>query len=224
MRGLLNRSRSNSKFAGKEKGHMPESEVTQQALEEYKLLRSEIHNYDHQIIQALAIVLGATGVIFAQGFAHSSPWIFVLPMPVLAGVYFYLVDKRFGMCLIGSYLVAHVEPRLPGAQWETRVRHFRDWSRRRETKLVPGKNPLVMEYLLFNTLMLGSAVLCTCFAKPVYWGLLPVAAAVCFLVTSTLAYRQLMGEGHSGDSYVDAWHMCCREEEISEQGNQAEGQ
>ena len=56
---------------------MGEREVTQQALEEYKLLRGEIHNYDSQIIQALAIVLGATGVIFAQGFAHSNPWVFV---------------------------------------------------------------------------------------------------------------------------------------------------
>jgi len=203
---------------------MPDSEVTQQALEEYKLLRSEIHNYDHHIIQALAIVLGATGVIFAQGFASNNPWIFVLPMPILAAVYFYLIDKRFGMWLIGSYLVAHVEPHLPGAQWETRVRHFRDWSTSHNTKLVPGKNPIIMEYALFNTLILASATLCTCFVQPIYWGLIPVGGALCFLILSTLSFRQLVHEGESGDSYVEVWHKCCRGADINEIGNQADSQ
>ncbi|MGD2084558.1 MAG: hypothetical protein PVH61_00090 [Candidatus Aminicenantes bacterium] len=188
---------------------MLSGEEAQQALEEYKLLREEIFMYDRQILQALAIILSASGLIIAQGFLKGDGKIFLIPIPILFLMYLYIVDKRFGIWVIGTYIAVHLESLLPGLNWESRIRLFRERSTKKKCKLIPGRIPVMTEYLLFNALIIGCTILFALFIRNRLWTVLPAIVWVFFFIKSTIFLRDLMREGAKGDRFFGAWHECC---------------
>ncbi len=184
---------------------MTQTSEPKQELEEYKSLREEILANDRLCLQAITIALSATGIIFGQGLANKNCWIFLIPMPILAVIYYYVTDKRFGTRVIASYIVAFLEPQLSGLNWETRLRRFREQCKKKGIHLIPGQNPMVNELMLFNLLIILSGTLFGIFTKNLAFVLVPFCLWLLFLLFSVYLYCTLIREGRKGDRFIKLW-------------------
>ena len=180
---------------------------SEHALEEYKSLREEILANDRLCLQAIAIVLSATGIIFVQGFAIKNCWFFLIPIPIIEIVYYYVTDKRFGTWVIASYIVVFLEPQLSGLNFETRLRGFREQCKKNNIHLVPGQNPMLNELILFNLLIIISATLFLIFTENYTFAFIPFCLWLPFLFFSVYLYCVLAHEGQEGDRFVKLWRL-----------------
>lgn len=85
---------------------------------EYELLKEEILQFDRLVVQVLGFMFPVIGLILAHGITTESPYVFLVPLPILLAVNLYVTDKRWGTWLIATYLKLYCES-PDGFRWET---------------------------------------------------------------------------------------------------------
>ncbi len=176
-------------------------------LKEYELLRQSILHTEGAILQVLGIVLGAIGVIIAQGMNSGNPYTFLIALPLLIITNSYIADKRWGIWLVAYYLRNNIENKNIGLKWETWLFNFRTHYPQdtEEKSFLPGQNIMDREFWLFNIVGLLHAILFFVYAKDIsIWAYSFPIIFVLILLNRTWKSRQkLINEGRKGESLKD---------------------
>lgn len=209
-------------------------------LKEYEQLRQGILHTEGSILQVLGIVLGAVGVITAQGFSSKSPYIFLIAMPLMTITSFYIADKRWGIWLVASYLKKFVESKESGLQWETRLHSFRtEFEKTKKNRWIgflPGQNIMQIEFVLFNTIGFAHLLFFFYYARcpfistwiftlpsiqcqntPSLMYLLAIFLFLLLLGITRFHYKNLLKEGREGSSLEACWKDESGGEVVSEE-------
>jgi hypothetical protein len=184
-----------------------DEQFERQAIEEYKRLQQEILNLDQRCYQFIAISLSITALAMAQGFKDYlfAEYAFLVPIPILWVACYYIIDMRFNIRVNSSYIVSNIESKLPGLNWETKLREMRYKLLKKNSKYLLGQNRLLNELLLFNSLILASIILF--FSRTnnkslayVFWGFFFI-----FFIRSAKYYKEHNKEGVKEDKLSKLW-------------------
>lgn len=172
-------------------GSILSGEAATQALEEYKSLRAEILQNEKVCTELLGLTLASTGVMFGLGITNKACGVFLVTLPLLWAMYYYVTDKRRAAYAASQYISVFLEPHLPGLNRETRRINLK-----RAQPVVPGERGVVVDWVVFNGLRLSSLCLFAYYSANRYDVIIPA------LVWAGLKIIENLSRGRSADLTV----------------------
>ena len=100
--------------------------------------------------------------------------------------------------------ISFLESELPGLNWETRLREFRERCSK-SRHLVPGQNIMLNELILFNVLIALCGTLFMIYSSNPKFIPIPLCLSLVFLVFSIILYVALAREGRRDDRCTKLW-------------------
>lgn len=163
-------------------------------LAEYNSLRAEILHADRVALGVMGIALSSTTLIASYAIANSSPFVFLVPLPVLWMALRYIATKRWDIYTIGSYIRCRIENTGIGLGWETAVAEAKGSAvghRLRISRITS------CEFWLLTLMGLVLVVLFEGYYEhpALYWPRsVPIVGYAFYLFTSVRTYRKLWRE------------------------------